>query len=1090
MKNRCARLSRFSDHLSVSFAACTLAVLCIIGSSATRSSAQTVDTAILGTVTDPSGAAIPGAQVTVTSPATGVSQTVTTGANGAYRLGYLLPGTYTVSAQAQGFSRAVRQNITLELSQEAEVDIPLTIGQTTQSVQVTAAAPLLNTTSGALSGVVNPQETVSLPLNGRNFGQLAVLTPGIQASASSQNTSFSANGVDSEHEQVTLDGGTIVDNRANAVFLLPSIDAIQEFRVNTSDYAAEYGDNSGAVVSVQLKSGTNDFHGVAYDFLRNDVLDARGYFLSPTASKNPLRRNQFGGVLGGPIRKNSTFFLVGYEGNRQFAATPSVSETFTPRELSGDFSFVSSPLINPRTGQKILNNNISALLDPNAVRIAKTYMPAANCNGELSGVNNYCGESISQVDSNQGLVRVDQTVGNNGHFFADYVGNFGHFPSISVNPFFPVRYDFTAQTFTSQYVHTFSPAVVDEVLFAVDFGTLNQLSPRAATGFSISKTLGINGFDTEGPGGPPIAQQFQGFPQLSISSFLAMGDNDGGQAEDQSKTYQFVDNVSISHGKHFIKFGGELRRVDDNADTSNSSWGNETFNGDLTETNSKCGAGCAAADFLLGLPDTTLSPEGIPVNAIRQWRSALYVQDDWKVNSRLTLNLGVRWDWTQLPQDTAGVSRTLRFDLPGGPVLWPAPGDVQPMYIHPQPPIEPRFGFAFKIDSKDVLRGGFGLFDSEAKFDNINILQLNPPLHASIESINPIPVSGQPPQPLVVTLENPIDPAEVAAGIYDVVSEPPNRRKVDPYQTDWNATFQRQVTNSSVFEIGYSATRGTDLDTSDLAWNSPQPASGPIQPRRPYPTWGEIRMVETNGWSLYNSLQASFRHQMSHGFTLTSQYTWAHLINNIQGSTNGSRALEQNPLLEGTNAERGNASSDVPQDFTAGYVWDLPFGNSLHGFEGQLVKGWETSGLITFVHGSPLLIVDNGDLQNTDNSGAERPNYVQGQSIFVSNPSPAGWFNAAAFVPSVLSYGNVPRNPGGLYGPGVKTFDLSLSRSFKMPFLESQSLLFRAEFFNAFNTPQFGRPGTTVGTSSFGKITSTGGSDANRVIQLALKYNF
>lgn len=1085
MKNRRALLSRLGDHLAVSFATCTLALFSMISITATYSSGQTVDTAILGTVTDPSGAAIPNAQVTVTSPATGASHTVTTGANGGYRVAYLLPGTYTVSVQAQGFSRAIRENITLELSQQAEVDIALTLGQTSQTVEVTAAAPLLNTTSGALSGVVNPQETVSLPLNGRNFGQLAVLTPGVTASSSSQNTSFSANGVDSEHEQVTLDGGTIVDNRANAVFLLPSIDAIQEFRVNTSDYAAEYGDNSGAVVNVQLKSGTNAFHGVAYDFLRNDVLDARGYFLSPTARKNPLRRNQFGGVVGGPIRKNSTFFLLGYEGNRQFAATPSQSETFTSQELSGDFSFVSSPLINPRTGQKILNNNISGLLDPNAVRIAETYMPGPNCNGNKSGQLNYCGESISEVDSNQGLVRVDQTVGSNGHFFVDYVGNFGHFPSISVNPFFPVRYDFTAQSFTSQYVHTFSAAVVNETLFAVDYGTLNQLSPRAATGFSISKTLGINGFDTEGPGGPPIAQQFQGFPQLSISSFLAMGDNDGGQAEDQSKTYQFVDNLSISHRNHFIKFGGELRRVDDNADTSNSSWGNETFNGDLTESNPSCGAGCAAADFLMGLPDTTLSPEGIPVNAIRQWRSALYIQDDWTVNSRLTLNLGVRWDWTQLPQDTAGVSRTLRFDLPGGPVLWPAPGDVQPMYTHPQPPIEPRFGFAFKIDSKDVLRGGFGLFDSEAKFDNINILQLNPPLHASVESINPLPTSGPP----VVTLENPIDPAEVAAGIYDVVSEPPNRTKVDPYQTDWNVTFQRQVTNNSVFEIGYDATRGTDLDTSDLAWNSPQPAVGPIQPRRPYPQWGEIRMVETNGWSLYHSLQASFRHQMSHGLTLTSQYTWSHLINNIQGSTNGSRALEQNPQLEGTNAERGNAASDLPQDFTAGYVWDLPIGSRVHSIEAQLVKGWETSGLVTFATGTPLLIVDNGDLQNTDNAGAERPNFVQGQSMSVSSRSPAKWFNTAAFTPSVLSYGNVPRNPGGLYGPGTKTFDLSLSRSFPMPFREN-SLMLRAEFFNAFNTPQFGKPGSTVGTSSFGKITSTGGSDANRVVQLALKYNF
>lgn len=1046
--------------------------------------AQTVDTGVLGAVTDASGAAIPAATVTITNTATGVSKVAHTGAKGTYEAHYLVPGTYMVSATANGFTTAVR-TLTLALSQMARVNLPLAVGEQSTKVEVRGTAPLLNTTSGGLSSAISPEQTVNLPLNGRQFSQLAVETPGVSVSSSPTGARFIANGARNVWMQVNIDGTTAVDNRQNFVALFPSIDAIQEFRVDTSDYSAEYGGNAGAIVNVQLKSGSNQFHGGAWEFLRNDALDARNYFRPAPFAKNRLHRNQFGGMLGGPIQKNKSFFMVDVEAERSTQDNPGTSTSLTPAEIAGDFSAFSKPLINPFTGQPVPGNNLAAagLLDPTAVSLAKAYMPAPNISGAAPGKTNYDGQSVNRVIQNQYLGRFDHSFSDSDTFFADYILNNGNYPSVQLNPNFPVRYYFRNQNLSSQYVHIFSPTLTNELRFGLMFGTINQLSPRAP--FSVSKTLGINGFDTLGglPGGPAIPEADQGFPQLSISGYLAMGDYTGGQAVDLSRTYQVVDNVSKVWHSHFLKFGADIRKVNDDADTANQPFGNESFNGQMS--------GNAAADFMMGLPSEALSPEGVPVNAIRQWRTGLYFQDNWTVNQKLTLNMGLRYDWTQVPQDRSNISRTLRFDLvPGQAVLWPPVGQGAQLYIQPQVPLEPRLGFAYSATSRTVVRGGFGLFDSAAHFDNVNILQLNPPYGASIEVLNPnVTVTGTPLTGTggtdYSTLEHPLA-SNLISGTptYDVVSEPPNRIKKNGYMTDWNLDVQEQLTQNTMVQLGYVGTKGTDLDTTDHYWNSPQPGPGAIQPRRPYPAYGQIRMFDTEGASWYHALQARINHQYAHGLSFTAAYTWSHMIDNQDGSSNASSG-PQNPLELDMASERANSTQNAPQNLVLTYVWNVP-GGDLGGFAGLLLEGWQSSGIVTFTSGQPFEILQSGDLQNTNN-GVERPN-LTGAPILLADPGPSGYLNPAAFSPSVLSYGNTPRNPGGLYGPGKQEWDLALSRSFRMPYNESHSLMFRAEFFNAFNHPNFSKPNATFGTGSFGTISSTNGD--NRDVELALKYLF
>jgi len=1046
---------------------CLFLFLCV-ASVAFFANAQTVDTAILGVITDSAGGAVPGATVNIIQPATGLHHTTKTAADGSYEVRYLVPGQYVLEVQAQGFRTARRAGIDIQISQQAKIDMSLQVGEVQQTVEVQSTTPLLQTESATLAGVVGQERIENLPLNGRKFNDLAILTPGVVVSNTDTHSSSTAgatiagNGGRAVWGQVNVDGITMVNNRHAYVNIYPSVDAIQEFKVQTGNYTAEYGGNAGTNVNIQLKSGTNQFHGDLFEFFRNDALDARNYFRPSPLPVNTLKQNQFGATIGGPIVHDKTFFFGSYEGLRSIQEQPGTAVVLTPAQRTGNFSAVSTPVTDPLTGTPFPGNIIPGnRLDPVSVNLANTYMPLPNSTGST----NYAGASKGDLTVHQEIVRIDQYFNANNQLFAHYIRADRDFPDTDLNPNFSYTGTYPANNFLTQYIHTFSPTLLNELRFGFNLENVAQLSRRTNTDFTIA-SLGINGMNVGGPNGRPLRRDEVGFPILSISGFLGMGDSRAASNLDNSRTYQVVDNLSFIKGKHALKFGGDIRKLLDDATTNNTPFGSLSFTQDIS--------GNAASAFMLGYPRTTLTPEGVPITKSRQWRYGFYGQDDWKITPVFTLNLGLRYDLFNVPVDVNNVTRTMDFSTNPPQLIPPGGQRLDDIWNISHRDLSPRVGFAYNLASNWVVRGAYGIFYYGGQFDHINILQLNPPNGGSLTIINP---SVQP----LATIENPIPAALYPANpFYNAVTLPPDRNHPDTYVQNWNLTLSKQF-GSNVLDVGYVATKGTHLDTSFQNWNQPDPGLGAIQQRRPYPTWARIRMQDYGANSNYNSLQVHFERRLSKGVSFSAAYTWSHELDTVANEINGGGCGCQNPRQRD---EPASGLTDQRHNLVLGYVWELPY-LPKHGFAGAVAGGWSFEGLITLASGRPFDVLESSDTQNNDGIW-ERPNLVAGQKLTASNPNPSRWFNTGAFAPSILQYGNSPRNP--LVGPANDVLNLTLMKTFHMPYSEHHNLEFRAEGFNAFNTPQFSNPNAQLGNAVFGQVTSTKAD--NRVIQIALKYRF
>ena len=1035
--------------------------------------AQTVDTAILGTVSDSTGAVIPGATVTVTSPATGIEKKAVTASGGEYNVTYLIPGSYDVSVSANGFAPYAHKGIVLQINQQAKINVVLQISGSQQVVEVQGAQPLLQSENATLGAVIGPERAANLPLNGRKFDDLAVLTPGVTVSdpddhsSSTNGSTIAANGGQVTWGQVNVDGVSMTNNRHAYVNVYPSVDAIQEFSVLTSNYAAQYGGGAGAVVNIQLKTGTNSLHGDVFEFIRNNAVDARNLFRPAPLPKNVLKQNQFGATLGGPVYRDRTFFFVSYEGIRSIEQTTSTTNVLTAAQRNGDFSATKTALKNPYKGGTYKNNQIP--VDPVAQSIINTYMPLPNT---FVGGNNYSSVSTGSESVNQYIGRIDHKFNDSNQLAIHYIYAFRNFPLVSNNPNFTFTGTYPIHNAGLQYIHTFSPRIVNELRLGVDLEHVKQLSTRTNTGFTAS-SIGINGFLVGGPAGRALRPDEEGFPTLAISGYLGIGDGTAASNLDYSRTYQVTDNVTWTRGKHTIILGGDLRYALDDATTNNVPFGSESFTGSLT--------GDAAADYILGVPASVLTPEGVPITKARQWRVAGYVQDDWKVTPRLTVNIGLRYDLWVPPVDVNNVSHSINFNT-SPPSLYPAAGQrLNNLWTVSHKDFSPRLGFADNITPTLVVRAAYGITFYGGQFDNINILQLNPPTAGSITITNGTN-AGNPP---LATIQNPVPAALYPANpFFNLTSLPVDRKHPDLYLQTYNLTVSKQFW-SNVLDVSYVGVKGTHQDTSITHYNSPAPQILPpgvnLQQTRPYPTIGRIRLLDFEGASDYNALQVHFEHRLTHGLTFTAAYTLSHILDNQSGDTNSTRSESQNPHTK----EWATGLSDQRHYLSVGFVWQLPTLSGGNFAERAVLNGWGFNGLMQFISGNPYNISQAQDGQNND-SGYERPDQVAGQPVTVPHRTVAEWFNTAAFAESVGHYGSTPRN--SLVGPSIDPISLAIARSFAMPYERQQHLEFRLEVFNALNTPQLSSPGASQGSSTFGRISSTRLN--NRELQLAVKYLF
>lgn len=1039
-------------------------------------------TQILGVVEDSTGAVVPGVTVTATHVATGQTRRVTTGESGTYVFALMTPGEYTVRAEREGFKTDVRSGLILQLNQKARVDFRLQVGAVSESVEVSARGVILSTDDATLGNVVEQRRVTDLPLNGRNFANLAGLMPGVIKGISSNTNQYgrkdtaiavSANGMRENQGQVLYDGVSTAWNINNATFFRASIEAIQEFKVHAGTYSAEYGHNAGAQVEILTRPGTNQLHGALFDFVRNDNFDARNYFRPRPLSKDVLQRNQFGFVLSGPVwipkvynGRDKTFWMVNYEGQREKQEAASIASAIPDAFRRGDFSALTTPLRDPQGGAFAGNQIPSNRVSPISQRYLEIH-PRPNQPGNTS---NLAGVDQQINNINQLFARGDHNLGSNDKLFARAAMFNYDFPTIPINYFSPVFSRITARNAVLSETHIFSPSLINEAKLGFNRNWVLRSNLRTNTNFD-PESVGLTGIRAGiGANQRKLDPLETGYVPMAITGYLTIGDGDLLPDFNVSETWQIVDSLTWTRGVHTWKGGIDFRRLRMDRAGANVPRGQFTFNGEIT--------GNPVADFLLGYAAQSQSPEGILPVQFRQHTYAWYLQDEWKASRRLTLNLGVRYDYVGTVDEKNGIQRALRLDRPGGYLFPETPAPPQgrepiSLYRAEKNRFWPRVGLAYRPADRWVIRAGGGIYNNANQMNNLTVFS-DPERRAS----NNYFWSPQ----NYITFANPFPSSGIAAlPPINVVYISPDR--VNAYNAQWSASVQRQLSESTVLEVAYVGSQASHLDNSRNLNDAP-PGSVPLQPNRAYPLWGTIRYLASDGKSYYQSLQVRGERRFSHGFSFLTSYTWAHNIDQAYG-TNESLPFTPGGVQNQNcfRCERANSGFDYRHRFTSSYLWSIPTPKAWRGPAAFALGNWSFNGIVTYQSGFPFTVTQSGNRQNTGGA-TQRPDYVPGLNPGLADPDPSRWFNTDAFTFSVNKFGNVGRNT--LRQPAMKLWDIGLFKEF--PVREGQRFQFRWEVFNLWNTPQFRAPNAQLGAANFGQITATWLD--SRQMQFALKYLF
>ncbi len=1117
--------------------------------------AQTA-TQILGLVTDSSGAVVAGAKVTARHVANGDVRTTESNETGNYIFPLLAIGEYELTCTAPGFKSELRTGITLQLQQQARFDFVLSVGQQVETVEVQASGVLLRTEDATLGSVVEHKRIVELPLNGRNFAQLATLMPGVNFGASrmgqngqgtiasvlampGQIAGISANGQRDANQNITLDGVVAVDSHHSAMLFSPSIEAIEEFKIQSAVYSAEFGMNSGAQANLAIKSGTNGFHGTAFEFLRNDTFDARGFFLPATQNKNKLRRNQFGGVFSGPIIKDKTFFLANYEGRRERRGSPSATAVPTLAMRGGDFSEILIPGNrwypadpNPAVNRAIRGVNSTvpvpgniiprSLISPVALNLLtykKTspfadggFLPFPNQDELARSRNstlNLAGTNNQVLNSDQYMGRGDHRLSDNDRLFGHYVLVESRFVDDPLTRAGKTDTDYRAQHFATGYTKIISSRMVNDFRFGMNRMRVVQAGLQTNTDFT-HRDLGLD-MRVVGDGNRTLTPLEEGLPSISIAGYAGIGS--GNLQLNKKIVWEASDSLSYTRGRHNFKFGGLYRFNVVDFSGSNLPRGQMSFTADIA------GIPDAMAAFLYGIPLNANSAEGAPSGFIRQTKWGLYWLDDWKATSKLTINFGLRYDYFGPVYDAQGKIRTLSFEQGKVqtinnvvvPMLFPNPNVNEPIYETNKKQLMPRLGIAYRLTDSAVLRLGGGNFYNAQQTNNFSILNLNPPFSGSAvfqnDRNNPTATITQP------FLGSPVTGSPAALlmlGYLDATGRSRYRNN-DIWQ--WSAELEKSWGRSFVTGLAYVGSAASNLELSVQNSNNPDPGPGAVQGRRPFQTYvdsrnpsvqlplGTIRRNETYASTNYNALQGRAEKRLSGGLTFNIAFTYsrAHAIGYGANEGAGFGAnYPQNP--RNREADYGRSNIDQRLRFVYSNVYELPWMRTAKGAKGFMLGGWSLNSIIVLQSGLPVTIAQNGDSQNTGPASAQRPHVAPGAKVdrVWANRSVTRWFDTSAFVrskfegstgdglfmPGTLGYGNAGISM--FDAPGQKTWDFALFKDFRVK--EGHKVQFRWEAFNFLNTPQFSAPDRTLGSATFGQITSTAVN--NREMQFALKYVF
>lgn len=1056
-----------------------------------------VDTGtITGTVRDASLAVLPNAKITIVNQGTGQSIELATNAQGFYVSPPLRPGQYTVRVDASGFESAAKR-VEMDLTQRAVLDFELKVGAVLQQVNVEDVAPILQTESATLSNLRTERAIKDLPLNGRNFAQLLQLSAGVMPAQTQQSgspitmkrgvTGNAVNGTRLEENNFLVDGISNIENHNGlGILIFPSIDAIAEFRIESSVSDAQFGRAGGGTINLTYKSGSRELHGGIYEFLRNAVLDARNFFDNPREKIPPFKQNQFGGFLGGPLlRAKKTFFFASYEGQRVRQAQTLTSTVPTAAFREGDFSAASQRIFDPLTQQptgagqflreQFAGNRIpAARLDPVGRNILGLY-PLPNLGAGVA--NNFLHNPVRSISGNKADFKVDWLLSASDTAFVRYSHSsddleepsFLPAPAVGNGPGVPGPTSQPVHQVVWSETHIVSPSQSNEFRFGWTRLDLRAFNPNF--GRNVSQEIGVPGANVAGD---PLTS---GLSIFTVAGAAALGDNGFSPAVVVSDNLQWSDNFNYVRSRHTFKFGGELQRRRYNAFQSNVLRGSMAFNGAYTQNPAApAGTGLGAADVLLGRP---ISGQIRFLNGTRGFRRtelAFYVQDVYKVTGKLTLTLGLRyenflgWPWTEVNdrmyqfvperQDVVRVGT--------GMVPWRsgARGDHNNL--------SPRIGLAYRPFSRTVFRASHGIYYSAPQWDITRNLAANPPefivfafTNSQFDFAGARPAARGFERPAQGSVEGTLRAIEVGART--------------PYTQQWNASVQQELPMAMSLTAAYVGTRGTKLQGfPDI--NQAVPGAGPVSSRRPFPRFDAISGIQTRFDSIYHGLQVTGERRFHSGVNFLIGYTYSHVIDNT--SQFGDVMDLRNIALD-----RGNAEFDVRHRLVASWVYELPFRAA--GPARHLVQGWQLNGILSLYDGLPLTINSSSNTLNTGRG--TRADRLRSGELPNSQRTLQRWFDTQAFTaPGQQRFGNSGRNI--LRGPGTKQLDFSLFKEFRFSENQARWLEFRAEFFNLTNTPQFNNPNTTFGSPGFGSISSAGSpltlQRTARQIQFALKLYF